>query len=298
MGGSPSGGHFPGPFAALALTIGGVVAATFATIVVMGLFGSAPTVSSMGIGEALGLGAIAAFAAQRVAAPQRERLGLRGFAASHAPTLAMLIPVVVVLSEFDNIIRAMLPPEGLPVSIGEEQGPAVATSLLTTIETVIVAVGIAPVVEEWLFRGVIQQGLIAHTSRLRGVAITAALFAIVHLGPTPSGPAALSPFFSSFALGLVLGAVRLATGSVLACIFVSAGVSAASLAAIGMADTMPIPGFNAPGDHTPIEVLLPALFGVAWSLTLIVRGAQEAPATIPLPGETNAELFPNEPNED
>ena len=70
-GGGVGHGHFPGPFAAFLLTIVGVFAATSATVFTIGLFGTQPTVSSMGIGEALGLGAVASFAAQRVAPPQR-----------------------------------------------------------------------------------------------------------------------------------------------------------------------------------------------------------------------------------
>jgi membrane protease YdiL (CAAX protease family) len=294
-GAAPNGGHFPGPFAAFALTIGGVVAATFTTVFVMGLFGTEPSVASMGIGEAIGLGAIASYAAKRVSAPQRERLGLRNFDASFLPILAMLVPLVVVMSELDNILRAFVPPPDLPAELENMQQRISSASFLTTLETFLVAVGIAPVVEEWLFRGVIQQGLIAHLSRVRGVALTAALFAIVHLGPSPSGPSALSPFISSFALGLVLGAVRLATGSLLACILVSAGVSAAGLTAISLADTIPIPGFNAPGAHTPFGVLAPALFAVAWSLTLVVRGARDAPDEIPLaPENPTRALYPDD----
>jgi membrane protease YdiL (CAAX protease family) len=299
IGGQPDGGHFPGPLAAFALTIGGVVAATFATVFVMGLFGSEPSVASMGIGEALGLGAVASYAAQRVAAPQRERLGLKTFDLSFLPILAMLVPLVVVMSELDNILRAFVPPPEIPPELADMQEQISSASFLTTLETFLVAVGIAPVVEEWLFRGVIQQGLIAHLSRVRGVMLTAALFAIVHLGPSPSGPSALSPFISSFALGLVLGAVRLATGSLLACILVSAGVSAAGLAAISLADTIPIPGFNAPGAHTSIEILAPALFAVAWSLSLVLRGARDAPAEIPLPqANPSRELYPRDEDED
>ena len=54
-GGGPPGGHFPGPLAALAMTIGGIVAVAITTALVMGLFGTEPTVASMGIGEAIGL---------------------------------------------------------------------------------------------------------------------------------------------------------------------------------------------------------------------------------------------------
>ncbi len=275
--------YFPGPLVALGLTLAGVLATAFATLFVVGLFGGTVSVASIGIGQALGLGAVASFAFQRVATAQRERLGLRGFAPSLVPILLMLLPLVVVLSELDNTIRALLPAVELPPGIEEIQAALESRSLMTTLETFIVIVGIAPVVEEWLFRGLVLQGLVGHLSRGRAVALTAALFAIVHLGPAPASPASLSPLVSSFALGLVLGALRLASGSVLAPILLSAGISAVGLTAVEAAEAFPIAGFNAPGAHTPMSVFLPSLFAVCWSLTLVVRDASQKPLVPPAP---------------
>ena len=276
-GGTPANGYFPGPLAALGLTVAGIVATTFASLFLIGIFGGEVTVASLGIGEALGLGAVAGLAAQRVASPQRERLGLRGFALGFTPVLVMLLPLVVVLSELDNVIRVLLPPVELPPELEGLKRDLESRSLLRAVETAIVAVGIAPVVEEWLFRGVVLQGLIAHLGKLRGVTLTAALFALVHLGPAPSGPASLSPLVSSFVLGLVLGAVRLASGSVLAPILLSAGIGGLGLAAIATAEILPIEGFNAPGSHSPLRILLPSLFAVCWALAIVLRSAAETP---------------------
>ena len=121
MSDDPQQEHFPSPLVALGLTLAGVLATAFATLFVVGLLGGAVSVASIGIGQALGLGAVATFAFQRVAAAQRERLGLRGFALSLAPILLMLLPLVVVLSELDNTIRALLPPVELPPEIEEIQ---------------------------------------------------------------------------------------------------------------------------------------------------------------------------------
>lgn len=281
--------HFPSPVVALGLTFAGVFLAAFSTVFVIALFGGQPSIASFGIGEALGLGAVAAFAARRVAEPQRERFGFRALPVASVPFLILLLPLVIVLSEFDNVIRLLLPAVEVPPEIEGLQLRLADQSWLSTLETFIVAVGIAPVVEEWLFRGVLQQGLVAHLSRVRGVVLTAALFAAVHIGSTPSASGSLSPFLSSFLLGLVLGTVRLATGSVLAPILLSAGISALGLLALGAADVFPIVGFNQPGEHTPAAVLIPSLFAVCWALTGIVRGASEAPIAIPLPGESVAD---------
>jgi membrane protease YdiL (CAAX protease family) len=277
--------HFPGPVTAFALTIGSVFAAVFATRLVMLLFDVRPSLSSLGVGEALGVGLVATFAAGRVAEPQRERLGLRGFDPSFIPWLVMLLPTIVVLSELENILRAFVPPPEIPEAMERLQEEFMGTGALAMFETAVVAVGISPVVEEWLFRGVIQQGLVAQLARARGVILTAGLYAIVHVGPAPSAPATLSPFLHSFLLGVVLGAVRLATGSVLAPILLSAGVSALGLIALGTADIFPIEGLSATGSHTSLTLLLPCLAGVAWALHGVIQQARSVPVALPLPGE-------------
>lgn len=277
--------HFPGPLTAFVLTIGSVLAVVFATRFVMLLFGVGPSLALLGVGEALGVGAIATFAATRVAEPQRERLGLQGFDFSFVPWLVMLLPVIVLLSELDNLLRAISPVPEIPEEMKKLQAEFMGAGALATFEAAIVAIGISPVVEEWLFRGVIQQGLVAHLARVRGVVLTAGLYAIVHVGPAPSAPATLSPFLSSFCLGVILGTVRLATGSVLAPILLSAGVSALGLIALETADSFPIEGLSAPGGRTSLTLLLPSLAGVAWALHAMAQRARAAPIALPLPGD-------------
>jgi len=277
--------HFPGPFTAFALTLGSVFAAVIATRFVMLLFGVGPSLSSLGIGEALGVGGIATFAARHVAEPQRERLGLRGFDPSFIPWLVMLLPVIVVVSELDNLLQTFMPPPEISEELKQLQEQFMGVGALATFETAVVAVGISPVVEEWLFRGVIQQGLVAHLARVRGVLLTAGLYAIVHVGPAPSAPATLSPFLASLLLGVVLGTVRLATGSVLAPILLSAGVSALGVFAM----KVPIEGLSAPGSHTSLGLLLPSLAGVAWAMHAMTQQARQAPVALPLPGEESGD---------
>jgi membrane protease YdiL (CAAX protease family) len=276
--------HFPGPFAAFALTIGALFAVMFAMRFVMLLFGAKPTLASFGVGEAIGVGAVATFAARRVADPQRERLGLKGFDSSFVPMLIALLPALVLISELDNILRSLVPPPEIPEEIQQLQEDFVGTGPIAVMQTVLIGVGIAPVVEEWLFRGVIQQGLVSHLARARGVILTAGLYAMVHVGPSPSAAGNLSPFLASFALGVLLGCVRLATGSVLAPILLSAGISALGLAAIGAADSWPIDGLNVPDTHTSLDLLFASIVAVAWGLRGLIAAARAAPVTIPLPG--------------
>lgn len=69
---------------------------------------------------------------------------------------------------------------------------------------------IAPVVEELIFRGAILTGFSHNYTASRAIFFSALLFALFHLNPWQ--------FPATFLLGLILGWVRIRTGSVLACI--------------------------------------------------------------------------------
>ena len=69
---------------------------------------------------------------------------------------------------------------------------------------------IAPIVEELIFRGVIMAGFSRNYNAFFAIFYSAILFALFHLNPWQ--------FPSAFALGLILGWIRIRTGSVLACI--------------------------------------------------------------------------------
>jgi len=72
---------------------------------------------------------------------------------------------------------------------------------------VLVAVLVGPLVEEVLFRGFVQPGLVRATgSPARGIAVTSVLFAALH---------GLSAFPQIFLLSLLLGWIRERTGSTL-----------------------------------------------------------------------------------
>ncbi len=69
---------------------------------------------------------------------------------------------------------------------------------------------IAPVVEELIFRGAIMTGFSHNYKPFWAIFFSALLFALFHLNPWQ--------FPATFLLGLILGWVRIRTGSVLACI--------------------------------------------------------------------------------
>ncbi len=70
---------------------------------------------------------------------------------------------------------------------------------------------IAPIVEELIFRGIIMSGFSRIYHPVFAIFFSALLFALFHLNPWQ--------FASAFALGLILGWIRIQTGSLLACIF-------------------------------------------------------------------------------
>jgi len=69
---------------------------------------------------------------------------------------------------------------------------------------------IAPIVEELIFRGVIMAGFSRIYHPIFAIFFSALLFALFHLNPWQ--------FPAAFTLGLILGWIRIRTGSVLACI--------------------------------------------------------------------------------
>jgi len=270
--GSPA--FFPGPLSAFLIT----VAAVFALALVAAIFSSLPLVTALGLGKALGLGGVATLAARRVPAPQGERLGLRGFSPRQLLALLCLLPVVIVLSEVDNQLRDVVPAvEPMPEVAAMAAELKLVDSLLTVIQLAIVEAGITPIVEGFLFFGVLLQGLVSHLGRLRGLLLTGLLFSLVHLPPTAAPGQAISPVLAAFVSGLLFGLARLSTGSILAPMGVSAFMSAAGITALALADDFRIPGFNETGGHTPAALWLPCLASVVLGVVLLLRRLPDSP---------------------
>jgi len=89
---------YPGVGAALLLTIMAVFASVFTGVVFFGL----GALAAYGIGRAVGVGAVATMAAQRVGEPQSERLGLRKLETDAIPVILCLVPAMLLMSEIDN----------------------------------------------------------------------------------------------------------------------------------------------------------------------------------------------------
>lgn len=279
--------HYPRVLTAVLITLGGV----FAWALVIAFFGREPDIGAIGVGQAIGLGTVATLAARNVPAPQQQRLGLCGFDLRFVPTLLLLLPVVLLTGELDSFLRAIAPAAGaLPELPAPHPG---ASESLDALQSAIVVIGIAPVIEEWLFRGVLLQGVVGQLGRLRGVMLTAVLFAMVNVAPAASGGSPLSILLGSFALGVIYGLARLATGSLLAPILLHVAVNAAAFAMLSSTESPTVEGFD-PTRQTPITLLVPAIIAVGLGVRSLWQAAHERPATLPLPRDWRDELSPDD----
>jgi membrane protease YdiL (CAAX protease family) len=72
----------------------------------------------------------------------------------------------------------------------------------------------APVMEEFILRGIMQRGLLKHTTPLKAILWSAFFFAVIHLNPWQA--------IGAFIAGIFLGWVYWRTHSLIACIFIHA----------------------------------------------------------------------------
>jgi membrane protease YdiL (CAAX protease family) len=292
---------YPDIRSAFTLTLLAMLAAAFTGVAFID-FG---LLAALGIGQAIGVGAVATMGAKRVAEPQAERLGLRALDLKSIPTILCLAPAVFLVSELDNFAadwsasQIELESEGMrddsydleiaadgDVGVGSEvevensidgespsaeleaelQAPLINPddpwSLLSAF---IVLVGISPVVEEFLFRGVIQQGLVQRLGLLRGVTMVALLWTLLRPAPVSGFGRFFAAAIASFGLGWALGMVRIATGSILGSILLASSWAAIGLGSVALEGRMDLPGMNVDGTHLPILITLASALLVGWA---------------------------------
>lgn len=268
---------FPTPFQAALLTLMG---SFFAGAVLLVASEWMTPTAALGLGTAVGLGAAGALGATNIPPPHGPRVGLRALHARHLLPLLLLLPVALLASELDNVVRVFLPPPDAPQVAQQVLDRLPTGTGLALLETVVVVVGLVPLVEEWFFRGVLQQGLVASAGVRGGVFLTALLFAMGHGSPGVSPQSWAALVAQTLLLGLLLGFVRHQTGSILASVFLHVGVNGLGVLALALPGLIAIPGYNAPGAHTPVWLLLPSLVAVAAGVVLL---AKETAPPIPDP---------------
>ncbi len=171
--------------------------------------------------------------------PWNEVLPLRrvhaGWYLALAPTLSGLS---ILLSEVDNMLQSVMP---APIWIMEYFQRLAGAGLAG----VFVLGVVAPFTEEYLFRGIILRGLRFRYPAWAAVVLSAFLFMVMHILPWQ--------FPVAFTTGLLLGYLRLRTGSLVPCIFAQAyfNLHLSVVALIpGIGD---IPGYTTDLDARAIE---------------------------------------------
>jgi hypothetical protein len=298
--------------------------------------------AAVGIGQAIGVGAVATLGARRVADPQAERLGLRALDWKNVPIILCLAPAVLLASELDNFAADWSPPDAAieapaadvadagtaaldanadaaavapdtasPGTAGknlEEHGDGATTSddegmsgphpaassesgsepevepLIdpenpwTLLQALIVMVGISPIVEEFLFRGVIQQGLVQRLGLVRGVTMVALLWTLLRPVPLAGFLRFFVAVVASFGLGWLLGIVRIATGSILGSVLLASVWATIGLGSLALEGRVDLPGMNVEGSHLPWAVSLASILIVAWASRVVYEQARQRDA--------------------
>jgi hypothetical protein len=296
---------YPDVRSAFMLTLLAMLAAAFTGVAFMD-FG---LLAAVGIGQAIGVGAVATIGAQRVAEPQAERLGLRALDLKTVPMILCLAPAVFLVSELDNFaadwsdspseieVAAEASDEArIDLEIAEENDvegrfddesasaefesdspgegraePNLRAELLdpddpwSLLSAFVVLVGISPVVEEFLFRGVIQQGLVQRLGLLRGVTMVALLWTLLRPAPINGFARFFAAAIASFALGWLLGIVRIASRSILGSILLASSWAAIGLGSLALEGRLELPGMNIEGTHLPWSITLASTLLVGWA---------------------------------
>ncbi|MBM4383190.1 MAG: CPBP family intramembrane metalloprotease [Deltaproteobacteria bacterium] len=264
----------PGPpFPTPGLAFGLAGLAAFAMLALTAGFGGGT--AAFAFASVAALGGLGTLAARYVPEPAPLRLGLTALSLSALPLVLLLLPVVLLTSEADNWIR---------IALDAKQSAELGKPKALPVEEILTAVLLLPIVREFFLRGVLLQGCVSALGRARGIALIAFLQALLFSPGDPAQPAMLaSAAAQGLVLGGLLGALRLATGSILPCIALEAGTTAIGVAATVYPHLAPIPGFNAPGDTTPLSVLAPAALSVAAGIWLLAQQLEREPELPPIP---------------
>lgn len=217
------------------------------------------------------LGGGIVYALKRIQLPAKNTLAIRPFPPSLLPgILFTALGLMVLCSEVDNIIRYFYP---LPEEITEIGIPVFEQPLLGLIALVI----LAPIFEEFLFRGIVLRGLLFRYPKWRAILISALLFAFFHVNAYQ--------IFGALATGLFLGWLYFRSKSIWPPVIAHASYNGIAWLALG-ALKIEIPGFST--DITSQEVIFQPLwfnliglmaFGAGlYSLMEIFRRRDEAHA--------------------
>lgn len=211
--------------------------------------GSLRSPARLGIAAILAYGGAFALATRRIHSAPAAALGF-----VPAPRLGwlaalLLVPSVMLVSELDNVVKAVLPFPESP----QGQGASPPLEGLLLAEWAVVLIAVFPVVEEIFFRGLLQPRMVEAWGRLRGVLVCSVLsglaFTVGLMNPA---------MFAIFAArGLMLGLLRESAGSLQPGLVLNIGFGVITV--LAMRELFGIPGFDdSRHAHTPLPWLMPA----------------------------------------
>jgi len=168
--------------------------------------------------------------------PYRDIYPLKSFHWMNIPALFIsLVALQFFMNEISIHVDKILPPPGWFMELFAK----IFESDFGIWGGILRVVVLAPIVEELIFRGVIFSGFQRIYPAFWAIFFSALLFSLFHLNPWQLGP--------TFLLGLLLGFVRLRTGSLLAAIFTHALHNLMIFLSVYYHDAYTIPGFLQPG---------------------------------------------------
>jgi membrane protease YdiL (CAAX protease family) len=191
--------------------------------------------------------------------PYREIFPIKLFHWLNVPAIFIsLAALQFFMNEMNMHLEKVLPPPGWFMELFDKLFESDHGVWFGILRVVI----LAPIVEELIFRGVIFSGFQRIYPAILAIFFSALLFALFHLNPWQLGP--------TFLLGLLLGYVRLRTGSLLAAIFTHALHNGMIFLSVYYHDAYTIPGFLQPGklqNHVVNLFLLAGGIMLIWYIT-------------------------------
>jgi membrane protease YdiL (CAAX protease family) len=241
------------------LLAGTLLAGLLFAVLTIALFPAWPQIVQMAVPTELALVCAIAWGLRRGEKPWRRALGFGPLpGASLAPLVLILIGAVTVFSEMYVVVQRVVPvPPEFEALLRDLLRISDRADLVLTVG---VAVALAPLLEEGLFRGLILHGLAQRKGPRAATVWTAAFFAFFHF----YNPWQILP---TFFLGLLLGWVVLTTRSLWASILLHSAFNGLSLVVFAL-PLGPPPGPPALVVAGVVVFLLlgsgALLFGLAW----------------------------------
>jgi membrane protease YdiL (CAAX protease family) len=159
----------------------------------------------MAIVSALSMGLVIYWGYRRSASPLRAVFPLASIRLSQAASMIlMLLGTIVLVLEANYLMRLVWPKPASLVNIDQALRHGDLWNAL------VAPVVVAPLTEEFLFRGLILHGFLQNYGRRKAVLVSALLFALFHLNPWQ--------FSGALVMGVVFGWWLIESGSLLPCL--------------------------------------------------------------------------------